>query len=456
MISKYFPLSLAIALSLLLFASCLGSSDRDIEYSPDAQIYAFSLSSRADTLNLLNGTAFTIDQVAGKIFNKEPLPYLFHVDSVVISITGSPSLYSPFTQIQFTVEPNNPAGEDSTYFWNQSDSVAVNRLLKITTTAQDGETKREYDFQLNIYQQDPYILSWGEGPRATDYLPVAPTDQKTVAFNDRFITYYKSGTTVGAASTANDDATTWNAATLSTLPSTIRFNSLLASEEAVYALDENGDMYGSDDSGIVWSRIPTEHAVQAIYGTLPSATNGIILVAVNDNGTLRFALTDDFSEIRLMNNIPSGIPVSGFTSASVEHPDSYSARYLVLAGGLRENDTPNNAVWLLQEKDDKITYPSNPATISTAGSSLFYYDKRLYLMTLSPGEEMNSFLISDNFGLEWTAAEENQAFPEGFTPRTNATVITEDNNIWVFGGISSTQTQLVDAWRAQLNKFAMD
>ncbi len=454
MISKYFPLSLAIALSLLLFASCLGSSDRDIEYSPDAQIYAFSLSSRADTLNLLSGTAFTIDQVAGKIFNKEPLPYLFHVDSVVISITGAPSLYSPFTQIQFTVEPNNPAGQDSTYFWNQSDSVAVNRLLKITTTAQDGETKRGYDFQLNIYQQDPYILSWEK--RATEYFDDTPTDQKTIAFNGQFITYYKSGITVGAASTANDDATDWNTTPLSTLPSTIRFNSLVASEEAVYALDENGDVYGSDDTGIAWSRIPTDHVVQAIYGILPSATNGVILVAVNDNGTLRFALTDNFSEIRLMNNIPPGMPVSGFTSASVEHPDSYSARYLVLAGELRENDTPNNAVWLLQEKDNKITYPSDPATISTTGGSLFYYDKRLYLMTLPLGEEKNSFLISDNFGLAWTAAEENQTFPEGFTPRTNATVITEGNNIWVFGGISSPQTQLVDAWRAQLNKFAMD
>ncbi len=452
MISKYFPLSLAIALSLLLFASCLGSSDRDIEYSPDAQIYAFSLSSRADTLNLLNGTAFTIDQVAGKIFNKEPLPYLFHVDSVVISITGSPSLYSPFTQIQFTVEPNNPAGEDSTYFWNQSDSVAVNRLLKITTTAQNGETKRGYDFQLNIYQQDPYILSW---EKKSNYLSSPPTEQKTILLNDQFITYYKSSGTARAVSTSNDGET-WSTVDLEGFPATAQLNSLLASGNAAYALDENGDVYGSDGMGIAWSRIPTDHAVQAIYGILPSATNGVILVAVNDNGTLRFALTDDFSEIRLMNNIPSGIPVSGFTSASVEHPDSYSARYLVLAGGLRENDTPNNAVWLLQEKDDKITYPSDPATISTAGSSLFYYDKRLYLMTLSLGDEKNSFLISDNFGLAWTAAEENQAFPEGFTPRTNATVITEGNNIWVFGGISSTQTRLVDAWRAQLNKFAMD
>src|SRR5690554_971633 len=107
MISKYFFLSLAIALSLL-FTSCLGSSDSEIEYSSDAQVYAFSMSSRADTMNLLNATSFTIDQVTGKIFNKTSLPYLFNVDSVVLNITGEPSLFNPFTQIQLTVEPNNP------------------------------------------------------------------------------------------------------------------------------------------------------------------------------------------------------------------------------------------------------------------------------------------------------------------------------------------------------------
>ena len=75
MISKYFLWAIGLLSSLLFFSSCLGSSDEtDFEYSTDAQIYSFSISSRADTLGLLNTTAFAIDQINGRLFNKERLP----------------------------------------------------------------------------------------------------------------------------------------------------------------------------------------------------------------------------------------------------------------------------------------------------------------------------------------------------------------------------------------------
>lgn len=436
---------MVVALNVLLFTSCLGSSDDDFEYSPNAQIYAISLSSSADSSSLLNATTFTIDQVNGRIFNKEPLPYLFHVDSVTISISGASTL-NPFTQVSLTLEP------DSTYFWSSSDSVAINRLRGITTTAPDGKTKKEYDFQLNIHQQDPYILTW---EKKNDNLSSPPADQKTIAFNQRFITYYKSGTTVGAVST-NDDGTTWVTTPLTGLPPTIQLSSLLASEEAVYVLDDNGDVYQSDNVGINWSRVITDHDIKTIYGILPSANNGTILLAVDDNGTLRFALTNDFSEIQQMNSIPDELPLLNFTSTSVESADSYAAKYLVLTDGIRKDNTRNNAIWLLQEKDNEITYASEVTSAPVAGSSLFYYDNRLYLMIAPLDKKENSFLLSDNFGLNWTAAEENQAFPSNFIFRTNTSVIIDSNNIWVFGGISSTQTRIVDAWRGRINKFAMD
>jgi hypothetical protein len=120
MISKYFSPAWVLALNLLLLSSCLDSSSEEIEYSPDAQIYAFSLSSATDTTNVLSNTQFTIDQINGKIFNKEPLPYLFHVDSVVLKISGS-SVYSLFYQVKLTLDP------DSTYNWIDTDSVAINR-----------------------------------------------------------------------------------------------------------------------------------------------------------------------------------------------------------------------------------------------------------------------------------------------------------------------------------------
>ncbi|MFA6913214.1 MAG: kelch repeat-containing protein, partial [Proteiniphilum sp.] len=66
----------------------------------------------------------------------------------------------------------------------------------------------------------------------------------------------------------------------------------------------------------------------------------------------------------------------------------------------------------------------------------------------------NKLMYSENFGLDWVETAENQLFPENFTQRTSASVITdEDNYIWIFGGISGTQTQLADIWRGRLNKF---
>ncbi len=98
MISKYFSPAWVLALNLLLFSSCLNSSSEEVEYSPDAQIYAFSLSSATDSTDVLSATQFTIDQINGKIFNTEPLPYLFHVDSVLLNIKAS-STYYPFSAV---------------------------------------------------------------------------------------------------------------------------------------------------------------------------------------------------------------------------------------------------------------------------------------------------------------------------------------------------------------------
>lgn len=450
--SKYFLLPSVIALNLMLFTSCLGSSDNDIEYSPDAQIYSFSMSSKADTANILNATSFTIDQVSGRIFNNEPLPYLFHVDSVVLNITGASS-FIPFTSISLTMQPDSP------YFWSQADSVAINRLKRITTTAQDGESVKRYEFQLNIYQQDPFILSW---ERKGDYLSVAPSSQKTIAFNNQFITYYKQGGTVRAVSTSDNDGTNWEAfPDVTGLPPTVQLESLLAYLGAVYVLDENGDVYTSDEQGVAWSRVPMEQSVVAIYGILPSATNGNILIAIEEeDGSHLFATTDDFSTIQEMNRVPVAMPLSGFTATSIENPESFSTRYIVLTDRVKGDDTVNTAIWILQEKEGEITSVSKSVDAQVAGSSLFYYDGRLYLMTVPDEGDTNTLLLSNNFGLDWAEAGENQAFPSDpsiFIPRTNASVIADDsNNIWVFGGVSISQTQLVDSWRGRLNKFAME
>ena len=445
MTSKYFSRLLVLVINLLLISSCLNSTDDKVEYSPDAQIYAFSLSSKTDTSNLLSATKFTIDQINGKIFNQEPLPFQFGVDSVVLNITGV-STYSPFTQVQLRLDP------DSTYNWIRSDSVAVSRLNQITTTAADGKTKKRYDFELNIYQQDPYILTWEH--INTGYLPASIASQQTIAFKNRFITYFNTGTAIQAISSDSSSGTNWTAFNPAGMPNTLLLSSLVTANDFVFGLDATaGTVYCSAD-GVNWSQVITSHPVKAIYGELPLATKGNILIAIDLDGTLTFAETDNFTVLNPMNKVPANIPVKDFSASRVDIPTSYSIKYIILSGGTTKDNTNNTDIWILQEKDGIITHilSRKPTTITVNGSSLFFYDNKPYMMITSSGR--NALIYSENFGLDWKMAAENQTFPAGFNQRTNASVIIDAANyIWIFGGISATQTQLADIWRGRLNKF---
>ncbi|MDD4777549.1 MAG: DUF6242 domain-containing protein [Fermentimonas sp.] len=438
-------------MNLLMFSSCLGSSnDGDLEYSPDAQIYSFSIASKADTLNLLRTTDFTIDQVNGRIFNKKPLPYQFHVDSIIVNIVGA-NTYDPFMNVSIQLIP------DSTFTWSQSDSIDVSRLYKITTTAPDGINKKTYEFQLNIYQQDPYILSWEK--MSNGYLPQTAVQQKTISFNNRFITYYIADGTVNAVSSAVSDGKNWTSASLKGLPPAVLLSTITVAEEALFATDDNNRLFSSSD-GYSWGQVITDYPVVAIYGILPSATSDI-LVMVDDNGTLKLAKTIDFTslqfiEINSKNVSTSNLPVKNFTTTQIESVTSYAIKYIAIAGGKYSDDTNNNDIWILQEKNNKISVlkSKKSETVSIEGSSIFFYDEKPYILTAS--SEKNSLLYSENYGLDWKAAAENQALPATFNFRKNASVVTDNNNIWIFGGISQSQTLISDVWKGRLNKFDLN
>lgn len=449
MISKYFLWTSVLIMNLLLLSSCLGSSnDGDLEYSPDAQIYSFSMASKADTLNLLRTTEFSIDQVNSRIFNKKPLPYQFHVDSVVLNIRGANNL-STFSYVTIQLIP------DSSFAWVQSDSIEVSRLHKIITTAPDGITKKTYEIQLYIYQQDPYIMSWEKV--AEDYLPTTVNQQKTVEFNNRFITYYIANGAVNATSSSASDGNNWTTASVTGLPPAIQLSSLTVSENYIFAIDDDNRLFRTSD-GFSWTQVVTEFPIVTIYGVIPSATDDI-LVMVNDSSTSKLAITEDFTSLQLVemnSGTPADLPVKNFSAVQIESTTSYTIKYLAIAGGSKADDKDSNDIWILQEKGGEIyaLKSKKSESVSVDGSSIFFYDEKPYILVASGGK--NSLLYSDNYGLDWKPAEENQSLPATFNYRKNASVITDNNNIWIFGGVSQAQTQIRDVWKGRLNKFDLN
>lgn len=452
MILKYLYRTANILLWGLLFSSCLGSSQNQLaDASRDAQIYAFSMTSSKDSTRALSGTKFTIDQINNKIFNQDSLPYLFHVDSIKLNIAGKSNYALPRVAI-------NLRDNDSTYVWNGKDSVAFNRIKSIETTADDGKTVKLYEFKANIHQQDPYILHW---TRITQNHLIAPVDkQKTVLHGGKFVTYYKSGTMIKASTSLVSDGKDWAPVTVSGLPVTVKMNTILSvtngSASTVYAHDSDNSVYKSAD-GLVWSKITSAYPVTTIYGKLPAVSGEFaILTAVMDGETLKFATTQDFTSFTVLNALPADLPVSDFAAVSWENPTVFGAKQILISGGKNKDNTLNNKFWILKEQDGEIAELPIPSTIPMQLSQLFIYDKdpvKIYLMTYETGK--NKLYFSENYGSTWVSGGTSQTFPDNFTGRINASVITDNNNfIWIFGGESGTQAQIVDVWRGRLNKLA--
>lgn len=435
---QYISRILLLVATVAIFSSCLKSEQSNPNWSPDAQIYAFSLSASKDASRVLAGTKFTIDQLQEKIFNQDSLPYLFKVDSVMPKIVTNDSKITLYLK-----------DKDSTYVWNGKDSVAINRLVKITSMAQNGKSSITYAFQLNTHKQDPNVLTWSK--LQTGYITGSVDAQKTVLLGDKFITYYKSGAEIKGASSASNNGKTWNSIHISGLPLSVQFKSILSASGAVYALDANNALYKTSN-GAEWTVVNTQYPIKALLGDLPLPNGGApVLVMVNDGGVLKFATTkDNFTSLQLETTLPpADIPVKDFFSLSLNSPITFAAKYIVLTDGLKADNKPNNRIWLIQKKEGKIEIISPEAPMSLEGSSIFFYNNRLYLLGIKDNKNILSY--SNDFGLNWRPVNANQALPAEFSFRKYASIITDtDNYIWIFGGTGASQ-QVVDVWRGKLN-----
>lgn len=447
MVLKYLCRIASILLWVFILSSCLKSSQNTFEYSKDAQIYSFGLTSSKDVKRTLSSTEFTIDQIGRKIFNRDSLPYLFHVDSVKLNISGHTDY--PLSQIVIHLRD-----ADSTYVWNGKDSVSFKRLKSIQTTAEDRKTEKVYDFTANIHRQDPYILRWTKVTE--DYFSIPVEEQKTVLFNNRFITYCKSGGGVKSFAASASDAKNWVPETVSGLPATIKVSSFFSavdgSNSTLYVQNSDNSVYKSND-GKKWNKVKSAYPVVALFGKLPSASGEFtILVAVNDGGTLKYAVTKDFVSFAVKNVLPQGFPVKQFSAVSLENPTVFAAKYIALSGGKDNNGNLNRKVWIIQEKNGEITHISWESSVDLQQGILFFYDSKIYLMVYEGGK--NKLYYSENYGLQWISGGSNQDFPASFSGREGASVITDSNNfIWIFGGGSVGRPQISEVWKGKLNKL---
>jgi hypothetical protein len=335
--------------------------------------------------------------------------------------------------------------------------VLINELKHLEVFAANGVTTKMYNFKLNTHQQDPDTIYWQNVKN--NYIDI-PTDQTTVANASNLYTYYKSSSSVRLSTSPIADGETWTDRTLSGLPVNVVLKSIQIDSskesEMWYALNSDGKVYLSKN-GLSWTEQLVDLPVTAVYGKLPSFTTDSILAVVKDGDKYKFVRTLDFSSMNVLNEVPSGFPVEGFTFTTVNNPLIYTAKYLIVTGGKDIDGLQNSKVWVLQEDKNKITYTSKSLDFNVKGSSMFNYDNKIYLLTSEEDkskEMKNVFYTSSNYGLVWNKANNKQSLPAEFSYRENMSINVDiKNNIWIFGGVSSNEAQLVEIWKGRINKL---
>lgn len=396
-------------------ASCnSGSTSSEDDYATDVTMTActgFSLKADTKVCPNLDSVFFSIDLTKGVIFNADSLPMGSKITKLVPVITY-PSNVSAVT-LSYTGEE----GEKTVnYLETATDSIDFSSPVKLTVTAEDGVNSRTYDIKVNVHKLNPDSLVWTATGVADIPSVGFSTNQRTVLFKDRIHTFIKEvpgGKKLATTSAVASEQ--WQIERLTT-PHSIDIRTITATADALYGLDNSGNLLTStdglswNDTGADWSRI------LGGYGTT-------LLGLRDDNGTLRHT---SYPAGAPETAVESRFPVSGASNmvcfSSIWSPEPIG----VIAGGRMADGTLSGSAWgydgqAWAELTTNHFEPVEEATlvpyfVTRKSSWLWYRYEDSALMLIggrdAAGKPTRNLWYSVNNGIIWSAASEEARLPE--------------------------------------------
>ena len=446
---------------VLLMSSCLGSDDWDYELNKDCQILTFSLSS--DSVPGLEDVVFTIDQINGRIFNADSMPYGTELKEKVICTVKLASTVYTCQVIQEAV--------GDTIFWNTQDSLDFTKSVQFINTAWDGTTTKKYTAQLNIHQVVPDSMVWSlYADRITDE---AIREEKTLVLDNGNKSYYymymqpvDTGKGYLLYRSAVADGKNWTSLPVTGLPAgEVRLSQITEYEGILYAVTTKNVLYGSTD-GQNWAVVEKTGtpAVRTLLGSIvvdddftgagkqPSA----LATVVDDNGTLKFAIMDKSKEWKIGDPISAGFPVSGF--GSVSYNLMFRARLLLVAGRDMNNNLLNSSwgtedglVWAMLTDEEATPFDKQEGVAVTT------YDNQLFMVSGigASGKASSDIYLSKDNGVTWAVSDTLTVMPPEFKARGFSSVYVDENDyMFLFGGKETSNSNVLDQiWRGKINRL---
>lgn len=441
----------------LFLSSCLDSDEREYERPKDCQIMTFKVDHDSILGGQLDTVKFVIDQVNGRIFNPDSLPFGTEVGKVVCNITYNNASMA-------NIEVTQDAFPDSTFNWNTTDSLDFSKPVKFVTTAFDGITKKTYIAQVNIHQIVPDSMSWEL--YATNILGTPVKEQKVMVRedggNDYYYMYAQAANATGAYSlyrASATDAKSWTELSLEGLPAgVVRLAQMADYENILYVPTTTGALYQSAD-GQSWTLVDQAPSVRTVLGVVkeggrnqPSALAAII----DNNGTLNYAAMNEDQKWTTGEVVPEGFPISGFGSLSSQ--SMFRENLTVVAGRDKDGKLLNSAwatmtgtSWIL------LTDIESDYFAKREGIMLSIYDDKFCMIggIDESNKALKDIYFSVDAGVTWALSDTLVVMPEAYTARGFASVVVDkEDYMLILGGKENTNANNLDQiWRGRINRL---
>lgn len=437
----------------LLLSSCLGSDDTDYsnEIAKNCQISAFTL--KHDSIPELTTTKFTIDQISGRIFNQDSLPYGTVVDKVVASVTYmSPISLGKIEVIQEAV--------GDTLYWNGTDSLDYSKPVRFFITAYDGITKKAYETKLNVHQVVPDSMVWAKHNVTLPGASVA--ERKVVVFTtndtERYHMYTKEadGNHLYVASTS--DLGSWSSQELKGLPeSPVKWEMLTEYENNLYVPSSDQKLYSSSD-GNTWTLVENAPSVVSILGVLQEETTAkkpsALAIIASLDGTSQFASMDKSGVWLNGKVVPAQFPISG--SAPLSYNLMYRER-LFLAGGKTTGGSVLSDTWSTMDGLNWVSTNPTKGFSSREGASIALYDSTFFIVGGfdEKGQALKDIYRSKDNGITWVLSDSVVVMPNDYKARAYTSMIVDEaDNMHLFGGKEAKgKNDLEELWIGRINRL---
>ena len=440
---------------LLLMTSCLGGGDSyDIDdwNLGNAQISSFLLSN--DSIDGLSEVVFTIDQLNGKIYNKDSMPYGTVIDEKVLCKVAYDGKYDA-ANILFVQTLTNDS------VWGINDSIDFSAPVTITVYPHDGVSTKVYEAKINIHQVNPDTMVWH---KYTDLISGKTfKDMRVVLYGNSYYMYVVEEETAGLYKTDITDMVNWKEVSLSGFPAGAVLSQITKVEDDLYAISEQGVLYHSaanqnSDEEQVWSTVENTPLIKALMGYIPKGTAtgaraSLSAVVVADDDLLRYAAMSVGQEWEFGTEVPETFPLSGF--GCFDYETMYFPR-LVVASGRDSRGNLSSGAWSTMNGLSWALLSNNRFTFSPReGSAVAYYDNCFFVFggMDASGNALNDIYYSKDNGITWNNTM--YVMPEEYALRGYSSIAVDKNNyILLFGGKAGKDTNVLnELWRGRINRL---